>query len=68
MGENIYCIRSQFQYYLPTTSSNTLQHAKRIARDLNAAMDASSTADLDRIQLFFSDPAGNGVELSFPDE
>ena len=30
-------------------SSNTLQHAKRIARDLNAAMDASSTAELDRI-------------------
>jgi len=24
--------------------------------------------ELDRIQLFFNDPAGNGVELSFPDE
>jgi hypothetical protein len=27
-------------------STDALQHAKRIARDLNAAMDASSTAEL----------------------
>lgn len=24
--------------------------------------------DLERVQLFFSDPAGNGIELNFPDE
>ena len=24
--------------------------------------------EVDRVQIFFSDPAGNGVELSFSDE
>ncbi len=29
---------------------------------------ASRVPELDRIQLFFDDPAGNGIELSFPGE
>ncbi len=60
------------------SGQTTFNHAAFNCTDLHAFRQRLSESgiefrtarvpELDCIQLFFSDPAGNGVELSFPDE
>ena len=45
-----------------------LQECRQRLEDAGIKYRTGRVPELDRIQLFFSDPAGNGVELSFPDE
>ena len=44
-----------------------LQEFKERLAEAGIEYRTARVPELDRIQLFFSDPAGNGVELSFPD-
>ncbi len=43
-----------------------LQEFRQRLADSGIEYTASRVPELDRVQLFFNDPAGNGIELSFP--
>jgi len=47
--------------------SGLKEFERRLARQ-GVEYKTSRNTELKRVQLFFSDPAGNGVELNFPDE
>jgi len=45
-----------------------LQECQERLSKLGVEYTTARIPELKRVQLFFSDPAGNGVELNFPDE
>ena len=45
-----------------------LQEFQQRLSKLGVQYTTARVPDLKRVQLFFSDPAGNGVELNFPEE
>ena len=45
-----------------------LQEFQQRLSELGVQYTTAHVPDLKRVQLFFSDPAGNGVELNFPEE
>lgn len=45
-----------------------LQEFQQRLSQLGVEYTTARVTELKRVQLFFSDPAGNGVELNFPDE
>ena len=45
-----------------------LQEYQQRLSQLGVEYTTARISELKRVQLFFSDPAGNGVELNFPDE
>ncbi|MBU2676433.1 MAG: diguanylate cyclase [Woeseia sp.] len=45
-----------------------LQEFQERLSKLGVKYTTARVPELERVQIFFSDPAGNGVELNFPDE